>query len=47
MGQEQIRSVIRLANAENTNLENALRLLGDTYDLITELETLYDSLPDL
>jgi hypothetical protein len=42
-----IRSVTRLANIESANLENALRLLGDTYDLVTELEGLYDRLPDL
>ncbi len=43
----QASSVLKLADEERKNLEAALKLLGETYHLVTELEALYDSLPYL
>jgi hypothetical protein len=42
---EATRSVLELAELEAGNLKNNLELLGDTYDLTTHLESLYDALP--
>src|SRR5579871_4301233 len=41
------RSISLLAAEEQQNLAKHLELLGDTYDLTTQLESLYDSLPPL
>jgi hypothetical protein len=38
-------SILDLAEQENKNLERGLELLGDTYILVTDLETVYDALP--
>lgn len=45
--QAETRSVFKLAVEEMKNLEHAVAFLGDTYDLVTDLEGLYDSLPYL
>ena len=39
------KSVLHLAEAEHANLESHLALMGDTYDLISRIEDLYDTLP--
>jgi hypothetical protein len=39
------KSVLRLAAEEQSNLDRHLKLLGDTYGLTTQLESLYDTLP--
>jgi hypothetical protein len=41
------RSVFKLAAEDAKNLDNAVKLLGDTYDIITDLEDLHDRLPYL
>jgi hypothetical protein len=41
------RSVLRLAAEEQKNLDHAMAFLGDTYDLLTDLERLYDTLRQL
>ncbi len=40
-------SILRLAAEEASNVGKSLQLLGDTYDLVTMLERLYDTLPSL
>ena len=40
-----MKSVEQLAAAENSNLHGSLTLIGDTYNLVTRLESLYDHLP--
>jgi hypothetical protein len=45
--QEPMRSVSSLACEEQRHLDNGLQLLGDTYDLITDVEKLFDALPSL
>jgi hypothetical protein len=42
---DQPRSILRLAEQEDKNLQRGLELFEDTYDIITDLETLYDTLP--
>jgi len=39
------KSVLQLAVQEHANVEKHLELLGDTYDLISMVEALYDTLP--
>jgi hypothetical protein len=46
MGVED-RSIFTLAAEEEKNLSHSIRLLGDSYDLVTSLERLYDMLPRL
>src|SRR5437762_5206697 len=41
------RSVFRLAAEEAKNLDHTLALLGDTYNLASVAERLYDALPSL
>ncbi len=41
----QTRSVVRLAEEERKNLDHSIELLSGTYDLVTELEALYDFMP--
>lgn len=41
------RSVFKLAQEEEKNLSRSIQVLGDTYDLVTSLESLYDMLPHL
>ncbi|HLG97246.1 MAG TPA: hypothetical protein VKX49_13125 [Bryobacteraceae bacterium] len=41
------RSINLLAEQENNNLRRTLVLLGDTYNLVTDAEALYDTLPQL
>jgi hypothetical protein len=38
-------SVFKLAAEEQKNLDKAVSFLGDTYELLTDMEHLYDSLP--
>jgi hypothetical protein len=40
------KSIFQLSREENNNVEKHLELLGDTYDLVTVVENLYDSLPN-
>ena len=41
------RSVLALSVEEEKNLSRAIQLLGDTYDLVSTVEHLYDVLPQL
>jgi hypothetical protein len=45
--ENELRSVYKLAAEEQKNLNNSLAVLGDTYDSLTDIERLYDSLPYL
>src|ERR1700678_71015 len=44
-GMQVERSVLKVATEEQKHVEKHLELFGDTYDLTTLLESLYDSLP--
>jgi hypothetical protein len=45
MPTKPIRSISELASEEQRNIDKNLELLGDTYDLISMIEDLYDTLP--
>jgi hypothetical protein len=41
------RSALTLAQAENKNLQHNLLFLGNTYNLVSDLEVLYDAMPQI
>ena len=41
------QSIFALAAQEDQNLRRSLKLIGDTYDLVSDAEALYDALPGM
>ena len=39
------KSILQLADEEARNVQRHLQLLGDTYELISSIEALYDTMP--